>query len=92
MKGELSACVIQKFNGYELLINHLNSTERKDFIPIDVVYEPTLNENKAIECSFTPKIHLAFRTTVEKSRNCSQSHSRETVIIATTILLRIMKR
>ena len=68
MKGELSACGIQKFNGYELLINHLSSTERKDFIPIDVVYEPTLNENKAIECFFTPKIHLAFRTTVEKSK------------------------
>ena len=50
MKRELSACVIQKFNSYELLRNHLNSKERKDFIPVDVVYEPTLNDNKAIEC------------------------------------------
>ena len=31
MKKELSACVIQKFNGYELLRNHLNSRERKKF-------------------------------------------------------------
>ena len=68
MKRELSACIIQKFNGYELLRNHLNSIERKDFIPIDVVYEPTLNENKIIECFFAPKIHLGFRTTIEKSR------------------------
>ena len=46
MKRELSACIIQKFNGYELLRNHLNSTERKNFIPIYIVYEPTLNEKK----------------------------------------------
>ena len=46
MKRELSACIIQKFNGYELLRNHLNSTERKNFIPIDIVFEPTLNEKK----------------------------------------------
>ena len=52
MKRELSACIIQKFNGYELLRNHLNFIERKDFVPIDVVYEPTLNENMIIECFF----------------------------------------
>ena len=68
MKRELLACVIQKFNGYEFLRNHLHSTVRKDFIPIDVVYKLILNKNKAIECFFAPKIHLAFRTTVEKSR------------------------
>ena len=39
MKRELSACIIQKFNEYELLRNHPNSFEKKDFIPIDVVYE-----------------------------------------------------
>ena len=48
MKRELSACIIQNFNGYKLLRNHLNSREQKDLIPIDVVYEPALNENKSI--------------------------------------------
>ena len=28
-KRELSACVVQKFNGYELLRNHLNSNRGK---------------------------------------------------------------
>ena len=68
MKRELLACVIQKFNSYELLRNHLNSKEKKGFVPIDVVYEPTLNENKPIKCFFAPKIHLGFQTTVEKFR------------------------
>ena len=65
MKKELSTCVIQKFNGYELLRNHLNSKERKDFIPIDVAYETSLNENKPILCYYAPKIYLGFHTTVE---------------------------
>ena len=60
MKRKLSACIIQKFNGYELLRNHLNSIERKDFVPIDVVYEPTVNENKITECFFAPKISSRF--------------------------------
>ena len=42
MKRELSACVIQKLNGYELIRNSLNSKNRKDFVPIDIVYKPTL--------------------------------------------------
>ena len=33
-----------------------------------MVYELTLNKNKIIECFFTPKIHLGFRTTIKKSK------------------------
>ena len=68
MKRELSACIIQKFNGYELLKNHLNSIERRDFIPLDIVYEPTLDEKKNIEYFFAPKIFLGYRSAIEKSR------------------------
>ena len=60
---------MQKFNWYELLRNPLNSKERKNFIPIDVIYEPTLNDKKPIECFFAAKIYLTFRTTVEKVKN-----------------------
>ena len=56
--------VIQKFNGYELLRNNLNVHEKRDFIPIDIVYEPTLDENKKIECFFT----LAYVGYIEKIR------------------------
>ena len=43
MLRELSACIIQKFHGYELLINNLRKKEKVDFIPIDIVYEPTFD-------------------------------------------------
>ena len=38
MRSELSACVIQKFNGYDLLRNKLQRFEKKDLFPIDIVY------------------------------------------------------
>ena len=68
IKRELSTCIIQKFNGYELLWNHLNSIERRDFIQIDIVYEHTLDEKNNIECFFTLKNVLGYRSTIEKSR------------------------
>ena len=68
MKRELSACVVEKFNGFEILRKHLNSTEKHEFIPIDVVYEPTLNESKPIECFFAPEIFLAYKATIERMK------------------------
>ena len=59
MKRELSSCIIQKFNGYELLRNNLNSFEKKDFIPLDIVYEPTLDENKKKLNVFLRQIFLS---------------------------------
>ena len=50
MRAELSACVIQKFNGYDLLRANLKYSEKKNHLPIDIVYEPTLNTEKPIEC------------------------------------------
>ena len=68
MKKELSACIIEKFNGYELLRNQLQFKERKNFIPIDVVYEPTLNDKKTIECFYVPEISLGYYVTRDKLR------------------------
>ena len=67
MKRELSSCIIKEFNGYELLRNNLNFSEKQDFIPIDIVYEQTLDENKKIECFFAPDITLAYVGYIEKS-------------------------
>ena len=58
MRKELSACAIQKFNGYELLRNHLNNGERQDFIPIDIVCEPTLDTTKTFFFFFFCTVNL----------------------------------
>ena len=69
MRKELSSCAIQKFNGYKLLRNHLNYGKRRDFIPIDIVYESPLDTKKPILCFYAPYIYLGFHTSVEKLRN-----------------------
>ena len=66
MRAELSACVIQKFNGYDLLRAYLKYSEKKNLIPIDIVFEPTLNTEKPIECFFADEIHLAFNSSYDK--------------------------
>ena len=66
MKTELSACVIQKFNGYDLLRNNLQSKEITEVLPIDIVYEPTLDVSKPILCFFAPQIYTAYQTFYEK--------------------------
>ena len=66
MRAELSACFIQKFNGYDLLRVNLKYSEKKDLQPIDIVYEPNLNTEKPIECFFASKINLAFNDYYER--------------------------
>lgn len=65
-------CLIQKFNGSELLRSHLNNEEKQDFVPIDIIYEPTLNTNKPIFCFYAPSIHLVYHTTYEKIRSAKK--------------------
>ena len=62
MKKQLTACVISKFNGYNLLRQSLRFEEKKDLIPSNVVYEPTLNDQKPIECFFVPDIEKVCYT------------------------------
>ena len=66
MRRELSTCAIQKFNGYELLQNNFYYGEKKDFIPIGVVYEPFLDSKKPILCFFSPTIQLTYHSGMEK--------------------------
>ena len=66
MRAELFSCVIQKFNGYDLLKTQLSRDEKKNLLPLDIVYELTLDLNKPILCYFSPEIHLAFNTCYDK--------------------------
>ena len=56
----LSACVLKKFDGYEVLRKDLQRKESIDFIPINMVYEPSFDLNVPVVCYFCPKIHLAY--------------------------------
>ena len=64
---EVSSCVKEKFNGFLIVRVDFDNEIQKNFSPIDIVYEPVKNQNEIINCYFTDKIHLAFRSTFSES-------------------------
>ena len=57
---DLSACVIQKFDGYEISKQKLKREQKCFLEPIDIVYEP-VKENENIKCYFASDLALAYR-------------------------------
>ena len=55
----LSSSVVEKFNRYEMIRQDLARKERADVAPVDIVYEPTYDENILGLCFFASQIHLA---------------------------------
>ena len=58
----LSACVLEKFNGYETIRNSLWREEKIDFTAIDIVYEASFDKDTPVVCYFTPKIQTAYKS------------------------------
>ena len=82
MRAELSSCVIQKLNGYDLLRTELSRNSNKNLLPLGIVYESTQDKNKPIYCYFAPKVHLAFQSIYDKFRGgtrktCNSSSARQ---------------
>ena len=95
MRRELSSCAIQKFNGYELLRNHLQQRETKDFKPIDIVYKSNLDVNNSIFCFYDPNIILGFHASVEKMQKEKKKwiiQVRDSVTTVIIILLKTKKK
>ena len=60
---DLSSCIIEKFNSFNIAQLELDRELRKDISPIDVAYKPVKKDTANIECFFSTLINLAFRTT-----------------------------
>ena len=62
---DLSSCVIQKFNGYEILKHQLKDQEKQFHEPVDIIYKP-VDDNSSIVCFFTDNLYLACRSYCSK--------------------------
>ena len=54
--------MIKKFNGYDILKAEINGEEKKQHIPIDIVYIAVNWSNEMINCYFTVNLHFAYRS------------------------------
>ena len=63
---DLSSCVIQRYNGYQVLKIEQKNCSQKDFRSIDIVYDPVETPDKIIECYFIEKAHISYRLKYSK--------------------------
>ena len=74
---DLSSCVVEKFNGYNIIRVEFNKKLRQTFRPIDIIYKPVKRPDQIINCYFSEKLNLAFRASFNegtKIKHCSASH------------------
>ena len=60
----LFSSAIEKFNGYEMILEDLACKERGDKAPINIALEPIFEDNIPVPCFFTDQIYLAYKTYV----------------------------
>ena len=58
---DLSSCVVQKFNGYDILRSELKNEEKQFHELIDIFYEP-VNDESSVKYFLTDHLHLAYRS------------------------------
>ena len=59
MTRNSSSSVFEKYNGYENIKQNLACKEKIDFTQLDIVYEPTLDENIPVVCFFASQIFFS---------------------------------
>ena len=66
--NEVSACLIERFNGFAIVRLEFDNEIRKDFTPVDIIYKPVKKENTILNCFFTEKLYLAYRATYNETK------------------------
>ena len=72
---EVSACVIERFNGFTTVRLEFDNQIRKEFTPIDIIYKPVIKLQAILNCFFTKQLHLAYKAVYNFETNCKQMRS-----------------
>lgn len=63
----LTRCVIEKFNGFEILRKMNEGNIKHQFRPINIVYHPKNHYKEIINCCSIKSLHEAYRTTLNSN-------------------------
>ena len=58
---EVSACVVERFNGFTIVRLEFDNEIRKEFTPVDIIYKPVIKLQAILNCFFTNQLHLAYK-------------------------------
>ena len=70
---DISGCIIEKFNGFNIVRIEFDRKLRQKMSPIDIIYKPVKREDEIIECFFSSQINLAYRTTFSENQKIKHS-------------------
>ena len=57
---QLASCLIQKYNGFQVIKSLFNKRQRCTFTPLDIIYFPTKNAQILPKCFYTTNIANAY--------------------------------
>ena len=57
---QLASCLLQKYNGFQVIKSLFNKSQRRVFTPIDIIYFPTKNARILPLCFYTTNIANAY--------------------------------
>ena len=63
----LSTCLMVKFNGFNVFCPYLETRQKKDLKPIDIIYEPVRSQHAVIKCFFSKDIRFAYMGRIPKA-------------------------
>ena len=70
---DLSSCIIEKFNGSNIVRIEFKRKLRQKMSPIAIIYKPVKKEDEIIECFFSRQINLAYRSTFSENQKINHS-------------------
>ena len=69
---ELSSCIFEEFNGFNIVRLEFDRKLRDQMSPIDIIYKPVKKETENIKCFFSTRINMAYRTTFNENEKTRQ--------------------
>ena len=72
---EVSACLVERFNGFQIVRLEFDNEVRREFTPLDIIYNPVIKLDAIINCYFTDRIHLAFKALYNETTNWTKPRS-----------------
>ena len=64
---ELSSCIFEKFNGFNIVRLEFDRKLRQKMSLIDIIYKPVKKETENIECFFSTRVNMVYRSTFNKN-------------------------
>ena len=70
---DLSSCIIEKFNGFNIVRIEFKRKLRQKMSPIDIIYKPVKKEDEIINCFLTSQINLGYRSSFSENQKIKHS-------------------